>query len=407
MRSINFRRFLSLVLCTFIIIPNIGQAQAVVSVIIRVNQAVITQYEFDQRVLFLEMINASGDLYQLARMQLIDDRLKNEVAGNMNIHLLPEQIDQALTEFASSGNLSLEDFTIMLEKNSVDLRSAVDFIVSGLIWREVVQQKFAARIQITDADIDRAYQARLEGSAMRVLLSEIIMPISNATYTLVTARARQISKLTSIHEFAEAAKQYSIAQTRDSGGQLDWSNVNNLPPALQSLIISLTPGQVTEPIPIDGGVALFQLRDIEETTYRTPSVAVVDYMTYQLVADSALEAQQQAQTVASIVDNCEDLYGIAKGQPEGRLQRQSRAPEDIPTGEALAMAKLDRNEIFVNPPVDDDGSVTLLMVCGRTAEKLADLSRQDVIRGLRNQRLTSYAEQYLQQLRDSAYIIEP
>ena len=407
MRSINFRRFLSLVLCTFIIMPNLGQAQAEVSVIIRVNQAVITQYEFDQRVLFLEMINASGDLYQLARMQLIDDRLKNEVAGNMNIHLLPEQIDQALTEFASSGNLSLEDFTIMLEKNRVDLRSAVDFIVSGLIWREVVQQKFAARIQITDADIDRAYQARLEGSAMRVLLSEIIMPISNATYTQVTARAQQISKLTSTHEFAEAAKQYSIAQTRDSGGQLDWSNVNNLPPALQALIISLTPGQVTEPIPIDGGVALFQLRDIEETTYRTPSVAVVDYMTYQLVADSALEAQQQAQTVASIVDNCEDLYGIAKGQPEGRLQRQSRAPEDIPNGEALAMAKLDRNEIFVSPSVDDDGSVTLLMVCGRTAEKLADLSRQDVIRGLRNQRLTSYAEQYLQQLRASAYIIEP
>ena len=46
------------------------------------------------------------------------------------------------------------------------------------------------------------------------------------------------------------------------------------------------------------------------------------------------------------------------------------------------------------------------MVCGRTAKTLEDLSRQDVMSGLQTQRLGSYAEQYIQQLRNSAYITE-
>ena len=101
-------------------------------------------------------------------------------------------------------------------------------------------------------------------------------------------------------------------------------------PMLQSLIVSLTPGQVTEPIPLDGGVALFQLRDIEETSYRTPLIAVIDYMTYRILAETPEETLQQAKQFKALTDTCDDLYGIAKGQPEDRLQRHSKAPADIP-----------------------------------------------------------------------------
>ena len=175
---------------------------------------------------------------------------------------------------------------------------------------------------------------------------------------------------------------------------------------LQSLIVSLTPGQVTEPIPLDGGVALFQLRDIEETSYRTPLIAVVDYMTYRILTETPEETLQQAKQVAALTDTCDDLYGIAKGQPEDRLQRHSKAPADIPARLSLQLAKLDENEMMLAAPDPNDGSVLLVMLCGRLAETIEDLSRQDVMRGLQMQRLSSYADQYLQSLRSSAYIAE-
>ena len=402
----RLRPLLFAMLCIPLCLPDLAKSQSAVSAVLRVNQSVITQYELDQRIRFLQVIQTSGDLRQAARDQLIDDRLKNSLAAGMNLKLSDGKLEQSMTEFAASGNLSLEDFVTILSQAGVDRQSYEDFIKSNLIWGMLIQQLFAPRVQITEAEVDRAYQARLEGSAMRVLLSELIMPISEDTYEQVTARAQLFAKLTSLNEFADAAERYSVAETRDIGGRLDWTEVNKLPPMLQSLIVSLTPGQVTEPIPLDGGVALFQLRDIEETSYRTPLIAVVDYMTYRILTETPEETLQQAKQVAALTDTCDDLYGIAKGQPEDRLQRHSKAPADIPARLSLQLAKLDENEMMLAAPDPNDGSVLLVMLCGRLAETIEDLSRQDVMRGLQMQRLSSYADQYLQSLRSSAYIAE-
>ena len=129
-------------------------------------------------------------------------------------------------------------------------------------------------------------------------------------------------------------------------------------------------------------------------------------MTYRVLATDAGSARRLAQSIVPSLDNCDDLYGLAKGQPANRLQRHSKAPADIPTNLALDLAKLDTSETIVISGSNDDSSVTLVMVCGRTAETLEDMSRQDVMRGLQTQRLGSYAKQYMQQLRNSAYITE-
>ena len=402
----RLRGFLLSALCMLSTLPIPVVAQSPVSVALRVNQAVITQYELDQRVRFLGLINTSGDLQKLAREQLIDDSLKRSAAESLTIAVDQATLEQAMNEFAASGNLTLEPFLSLLGEAGIDRRSFEDFVSAGLIWRTVIRSKFRSKVQITEAEVDRAYQARLEGNTMRVLLSEIILPISKDTSAQMTARAQLIAKITSINAFSKAAEKYSVAQSRDIGGRLGWTEVSKLPPALQSLIVSMTPGQVTEPIPLDGGVALFQLRDIEETAYHTPPIAVVDYMTYRVFAADADTARRLAHSIVPSLDSCDDLYGIAKGQPEYRLQRHSKAPANIPTTLALALARLDSGETTVNAQANEDGSVTLIMVCGRTAETLEDLSRQDVMRGLQTQRLGSYAEQYMQQLRNSAYITE-
>jgi peptidyl-prolyl cis-trans isomerase SurA len=47
----------------------------------------------------------------------------------------------------------------------------------------------------------------------------------------------------------------------------------------------------------------------------------------------------------------------------------------------------------------------LLMMCGRTAAANASASREDVTNALRQERLTGYAEQLLEQLRADARIV--
>ena len=76
----RLRPLLFAMLCIPLCLPDLAKSQSAVSAVLRVNQSVITQYELDQRIRFLQVIQTSGDLRQAARDQLIDDRLKNSLA---------------------------------------------------------------------------------------------------------------------------------------------------------------------------------------------------------------------------------------------------------------------------------------------------------------------------------------
>ncbi|WP_412562957.1 peptidylprolyl isomerase [Thalassobius sp. MITS945101] len=83
-------------------------------------------------------------------------------------------------------------------------------------------------------------------------------------------------------DFAAAAKQYSAAATRDQGGKLGWLPINRLPEPLRPVLLGLEPGETSSVIPMQGALAIFQMRSIAETAYRAPTIAAVEYAAYRL-----------------------------------------------------------------------------------------------------------------------------
>ncbi|MDG2404874.1 MAG: SurA N-terminal domain-containing protein, partial [Paracoccaceae bacterium] len=130
--------FLLSVLCLLATLPVTAAAQNSVSVALKVNQAVITQYELDQRVRFLGLIKTSGDLQKLAREQLINESLKRSAARSLKITVDQEALEHAMTDFAASGNLKLAPFLTLLSASGIDRRSFEDFVSAGLIWRVLI-----------------------------------------------------------------------------------------------------------------------------------------------------------------------------------------------------------------------------------------------------------------------------
>ena len=94
-------------LCVVLCLPDLAKSQSAVSAVLRVNQSVITHYELEQRIRFLKVINTSGNIRQIARDQLINDRLKNSLADEMILKLPEGRLGQSMTEFAASGELQL------------------------------------------------------------------------------------------------------------------------------------------------------------------------------------------------------------------------------------------------------------------------------------------------------------
>lgn len=381
-------------------------AQGLFSPAVSVNDSVITGFELQQRAAMLKLLNAPGDPLTVAREQLIDDRLRLQAALDAGIRPSTEDILDGMTEFAGRANLSREEFVRALEGNGVAEQTFRDFVRAGLGWRMLVQQQFTGRASISDAEVDRALSSQGGSSSVRVLISEIIMPMTPANQTKVRERAQRISELTSTSAFSAQARRFSATQTRANGGRLPWRDLNELPAPLRPILLGLRPGEVSDPIPLQGAIALFQLRDIEETGFKSGEVSALDYAAYYMPGGRSEKTLAQARVLKGRVDRCDDLYGIAKGQPAEVLERGTLAPSKIPTDIAYELSKLDAGEVSTALTRADGQTLVFLMLCGRTSKIAEGVDREEVTIGLRNQRLAKLAEGYLAQLRADARIID-
>lgn len=381
-------------------------AQSPFATAIKVNDRSITNFEIEERIRFLGLLRAPGDHKKLAREQLVDDRLKLGAAQSVGISPSKEEVDAGMEEFAGRANLTREEFVTAINAAGVSEDAFRAFVLSGLAWRQLIQAKFGGRVTISEEDIDRSLASSGSGGGIRVLLSEIIMPAPPPQAAAVQERAARISQIKSIAAFGEQARRYSASPSKARSGRLDWLPITQLPAPLRPILLGLAPGDVTDPIPLQNAIALFQLRDIEETDAPTPKYAAIEYAAYYIAGGRTDATLASARKIQSKVDRCDDLYGIAKGQDPSVLERGAKKPSEIPTDIALELAKLDPGETSITLTRSAGQTLVLLMLCGRTPELEQEVDRAELSLGLQNQRLASFSNGYLEQLRADARIIE-
>ena len=380
-----------------------ADAQNLFAPAITVNDEVITRYELEQRARFQAALRVPGDPLETARKELIDDRLKLAVLEEAGIILSDEDVTAGMEELAGRANLSLNDFLTALQQQGVEPQTLRDFAKVGLGWREYTRARFLARARPTPDEIDRAMGASGTGS-VQVLLSEFIVPINDQNAAQVEDLVDQVAQLKSYDSFSAAAAQYSAAASRNAGGRLPWMPLTKLPPQLQEVVLALKPGEISEPLPLQGAVALFQMRGVREVEGAAPRYTAIEYAAYYLAGGRSPETLAAAQRVVNSTDTCDDFYGLAQGQDPSVLDVQSLPPSEIPSDVALELAKLDPNETSTALTRNNGQTLMVLMLCGRTADLGEDSSRDTVANALTAQRMTSLVESFLVQLRADARI---
>ena len=222
------KRFaITTVTCAALALP--AAAQNLFATVVTVDDSVITEFEIGQRSRFLQLIGAPGSSRDGAIEALIDDRLKSKSASTVGLSLDEAGLADAMSEFAGRVNLSTEQFIKALAGAGVSEETFRDFVSTNILWRDLIRSRYGNRVQITEADIDRALGTSGSSSSIRVLLSEIIIPAPAPRAAQARAQAEQASNATSVAEFSSFARRFSATATRGRGGRLDWVPLAQLP----------------------------------------------------------------------------------------------------------------------------------------------------------------------------------
>ena len=332
--------------------------------LVYVNDSAVTRYELEQRIRFLQILRAPDADRASAEQALIDDRLRLFAANQMGITASDAQIDAGLAEFAGRANLGVEEFTRALAQAGVEQQTFRDFVAAGIVWREVVRQRLVPQVQVSDAELDQEMQRLIETPRItHVALSELIIPAPPGQEAQAMGRAESlVQSVRSEADFAAAARQHSATPSAEESGRLPWMPLENLPPSLRPIILSMKPGQISQPLTVEGAVVLFFLRDSRGALRPGAREQVLDYVRVRLASLA------EANRIAALSDSCADLFVHARGLPPEQIQRQTLPQGQIPAAEALRLAVLDDNETSV---VSQGGAAELLMLCKRQSALLA------------------------------------
>lgn len=382
-----------------------AQAQNLFAPVAHVNDSVVTAFELQQRMQMMTLLGG-GASQDAALDALIDDRLKSEIARRANIVPSEDAIAAGIAEFATRGDLETEQFLGLLSQNGVSQETFRDFIISGLAWRDYARARFASRVSVSEADIDRALRDNGPSGGLLVSMSEIFLPARNDRERAESERlAKQIAANPTIAAFAAAARQYSVAPSREVSGRMTPAPLGNLPGPLRVAATTLKPGGISEPLFTGNAVGIFQLRGLSEIDAPTPNASSIEYAAYYIDGGRSEAALAAAAKIRARVDTCDDLYGIAKNQPAEVLDIDTLAASDIPTDVAKELAQLDPGESSVALTRSNGQTLVFLMLCNRAFEKTADADRDAVRANLQSAAIGSMAESLLAELRADATIL--
>ena len=392
----RFRALLSLILLGCLATNNLNASDKF-SAVIQVDEMIITQYEIDQRAKFFKLLNFPGNHENEAKKSLIDDRLKMRAAEQLGIKIQGERLKFEMQTFANRANLTLDEFATRLKKQGVDRRTWEMYMQIPILWFKAVNKKFASEIS-QNVSKDGTSSELLTGSELQVLLTEIIIPVQSGFEEEALQTAEKLRKINSLEKFSEAAYKYSAAPTRSTGGKVKWQNLSDLPFIVKPLVAGLAIGEVTEPLTLPGGIAIFQLRNLRESKFKEKKIKFIDYLEFTFAKDPKIK-----KALIRDILVCDDLYSFSKKIKNSQLKRNNLKAANISKSLKKTLGSLDTNEFILENT--ENGTAKLLMVCGR--KETETLSSQDISQInqiIANKRLYSLADSYIDNLRQEAVI---
>ena len=412
--------------CIVLAMPGSPRAQEALRIATVVNDQIISLYDLNMRLTMVALFSGLQNtpetrkrlLPQVLRT-LIDEELKRQEAKRLDLVITDKEVEAVIWNLEKNNKLPKGGLKNLLVKQKVEISILKNQIKADISWKELVNGRYGRLVTISDEEIEEVLSEILNSEGKpEYLISEIFLPIDQPENEVdVTALAnRLIEQIKSGANFATLAKNFSKSPSAKKGGDLGWNRAGQLDDELDTVLVKLRPGQMSQPIRTLDGYYILALKDQRKARkFGQPDPGSATVNLQQLFipvakgagAAAVDQAMNLARQTGQNARNCKELGHAAQkiGSPlSGNLG-------DIKTS---ALGNQQKGLIRGLPPLTasqplrmPDG-VIVLMVCRHDEVKVPELSldsqRDRIATDLHDERLSILALQYLRELRRNAFL---
>jgi peptidyl-prolyl cis-trans isomerase SurA len=392
--------------------PSVIKATAIV------NGEIITQTDIDQRLGLLAIANGGQlpaeeveRLRQQVLRNMIDETLQIQAARAEEITIKPQDIDRTLARVAANTKQSVEQLSALLEANGSSINTMRRQIEGEIAWARLQSAKIESSVSVGEEEV-KAVLDRMNAAkgTQEFRVGEIYLSATSGNEAQALSNANRIlEQLRNGASFAGYARQYSEASTAAVGGDLGWVRPEQLPEPIAAQLRSMGPGQVSQPIPVQGGFSIVAVQDTRKILTADPRDAVLTLKQVSIAFPKGTSRQQAEPVVARFSQAAQNVGGCGgadkiAGDFNGELVESDQIKiRDLPAAVQRLLLPLQVGQA-TQPFGSIDEGVRILVMCGRDEVAPSAPTHDEIADQLNEERVNLRARRYLRDLRRDAVI---
>jgi len=392
--------------------PSVIKATAIV------NGDVITGTDVDQRLALLAIANGTDippDQVDALRQQvlrnLIDETLEIQAAKADKIDIKKSDIDRTVERVASGIKQTPDQLKTFLESRGSSIDSLRRQVEGEIAWDRLQRDKIESGVSVGDDEV-KAVLDKLTASkgTQEYRVGEIFLSSTPYTEQQTLQNANKIlDQLKNGASFAGYARQYSEASTAAVGGDLGWVRPEQLPEQLAGVLRQMSPGTISNPIEVPGGVSIIAVQDTRKILTRDPRDAVLSLKQVSITFPKGTTREQAEPILEHFADAAKNIGGCGGAEKiaadfHGQVVQSDHVKmRDLPAALQEMMLPMQVGQA-TQPFGSLEEGVRTLVICGRDEADPTAPTYDDVYNQLNEERVNMRARRYLADLRRDAVI---
>ena len=394
-----------------------SQFQLADGIVATVNDRIITGYDLRQRmmvIIAMTQVQPTDENVQAIQQQalndLIEERLRAaEITRYPTLVISDEDVDGEIADMAREAGATPQNYLALLQQSGIAIAPFREQLRTSIGWRELVGGRFGSRARVSRAQVEAAQRQIAETAAKpQYLVGEIFIDAARAggQQAAVNGAQQLIQQILQGAPFQAVARQFSSAPSAAAAvpGDAGWIVQGSVQPALQQAFDALQAGQLSNPIPVEGGVYIIYMRDkrsgadtslvqLRQVMIELPETASDAEVA---AATDRLDALRTQLTCDNILTRARSETGLL-GTDLGEADVQNLAPQFQQVARSADVGT-------VSTPVRTPLGLHVLAVCGRRSGGPDAPTFQQVENRLRNQALVMMERRYMRDLRADSLI---